>query len=428
MPAKKGHVKEEPIAHATKHAETGRPATRMSADEARRIALAAQGFANPRPSGRPDRKHLRRVLAQIGLLQIDSVNILVRSHYLPLFSRLGSYASELLDSAWLGSPSDRELFEYWGHMASLMPLELHPLLRWRMTEASERVNDSDTRIASLVRRRPGFMQSALKEVAERGPLSARELSDAGASKGGWWGWSDGKRMLEALFAAGRVAAAGRRGFERLYDLPERVLPAHVLTMPTPKTEDAQRALMRIAARALGVATEQDLCDYFRIRRVAGRQRISELVEGGELIPVTVEGWAQPAFVARDARAPRKLEAQALLSPFDSLIWERSRTERIFGFRYRIEIYTPSALRKHGYYVLPFLLGDRLVARVDLKSDRATRTLRVLGAHAEPGVRPSKVAEAMTRELVTLASWLGLERIEVRRRGNLAAKLRSARLS
>jgi uncharacterized protein YcaQ len=400
----------------------------MSADEARRIALAAQGFANPRPSARPARIHVRRVLKQIGLLQIDSVNVLVRSHYMPLFSRLGSYPSELLDSAWFGSPADRELFEYWGHMASLMPFELHPLMRWRMAEAAEHRERSNTAIPGYLHHRPGFVQAALREITERGPLSARELSGAGPSKGEWWGWSDGKRALEALFAAGRVAASGRRGFERLYDLPERVLPARVLALPTPKAEDAQRALMRIAARALGVATEKDLCDYFRIRRGAGRNRIQELVEARELIPIAVEGWPEPAFVARDAKEPRKLDAQALLSPFDSLIWERSRTERIFGFRYRIEIYTPSARREHGYYVLPFLLGDRLVARVDLKSDRASRTLQVLAAHSEPGVRLSAVAEAMTRELLTLASWLSLERIDVRRRGNLAPKLRSGRVA
>jgi uncharacterized protein YcaQ len=224
-----------------------------------------------------------------------------------------------------------------------------------------------------------------------------------------------------------VAAAGRRGFERLYDLPERVIPARVLAMPTPAIEDAQRALMRIAARALGVGTEKDLCDYFRIRIGAGRTRIRELVESGELIPVNVEGWPQPAFVARDANSPRKLDARALLSPFDSLVWERARTERIFGFRYRIEIYTPSANRKYGYYVLPFLLGDRLVARVDLKSDRATRTLLVQGAHCEPGVRPGAVAEPLMRELTTMASWLGLEQIKVTRRGDLAKKLRSTRV-
>jgi uncharacterized protein len=396
----------------------------MSADEARWIALAAQGFAEPRPLGRRDRRHLRRVIAQIGLLQIDSVNVLVRSHYMPLFSRLGDYAPELLDAAWLGAPATRELFEYWGHMASLMPFEMHPLLRWRMAEAADKNEDIFGR---LNRNRPGFMQAALDEIRERGALVAREITGAGASKGGWWGWSDGKHALEALFAAGRVAAAGRRGFERLYDLPERVIPARVLAMPTPAIEDAQRALMRIAARALGVGTEKDLCDYFRIRVGAGRPRIRELIETGELIPVSVEGWREPAFVARDAKSPRKLDARALLSPFDSLIWERARTERIFSFRYRIEIYTPSANRKFGYYVLPFLLGDKLVARVDLKSDRATRTLLVQGAHCEPGVRPSTVAEPLMRELVTMASWLGLEQIKVTRRGDLAKKLHSIRV-
>jgi uncharacterized protein len=398
--------------------------TEISADEARRIALAAQGFANPRPSARLDRRHLRRVIAQIGLLQIDSVNVLVRSHYMPLFSRLGNYAPELLDSSWIGAPANRELFEYWGHMASLMPFEMHPLLRWRMAAAAENHKDSDTRVGHLNRSRPGFMQAALDEIRERGELSAREITGAGARRGGWWGWSDGKRALEALFAAGRLAAAGRRGFERLYDLPERAIPARVLAMPTPAPEDAQRALMSIAARALGVGTERDLCDYFRIRTGSGRHRIKELVEAGELIPVSVEGWREPAYVARDARSPHKLDARALLSPFDSLIWYRARTERIFGFRYRIEIYTPLANRKFGYYVLPFLLGDRLVARIDLKSDRANRTLLVNGAHLEPGVRANPVAEPLMRELITMASWLGLEQIKVTRRGDLAKKLRS----
>ena len=397
----------------------------LSADEARRIALAAQGFADPRPTSRLDRRHLRRVIAQIGLLQIDSVNVLIRSHYMPLFSRLGAYAPELLDASWLGAPANRELFEYWGHMASLMPFDLHPLFRWRMAEAA---NDHRDIFGRLNRSRPGFMQAALDEIRERGALAARQISGAGASKGGWWGWSDGKRALEALFAAGQVAAAGRRGFERLYDLPERVIPARVLAMPTPAIEDAQRALMRIAASALGVGTEKDLCDYFRIRIGAGRHRIRELVETGELIPVTVEGWREQAYVARDSKSPRKVNASALLSPFDSLIWERARTERIFGFRYRIEIYTPSANRKYGYYVLPFLLGDRMVARVDLKSDRATGTLLVQGAHCEPGVRPSALAEPLMRELATIASWLGLERIKVTRRGDLAKKLRSTRVS
>jgi hypothetical protein len=341
---------------------------------------------------------------------------------MPLFSRLGNYAPELLDALWLGPPAERALFEYWGHMASLMPYEMHPLFRWRMAEAAR---DNKDIWGRLNRSRPGFMQAALDEIAERGALSAREISGAGASKGGWWGWSDGKHALEALFAAGKLAAAGRRGFERLYDLPQRVIPARVLAMPTPTPEDAQRALIRIAAIALGVGTEKDLCDYFRIRIGAGRRRIRELVETGELIPVSVEGWPQPAYLARDAKSPRKLDARALLSPFDSLIWYRARTERIFGFRYRIEIYTPLANRKYGYYVLPFLLGDRLVARVDLKSDRANRTLLVPGAHLEPGVRANTVTEPLMRELVTMASWLGLEKIKVTRSGELAKKLRSA---
>jgi uncharacterized protein YcaQ len=398
----------------------------LSAHEARRIALAAQGFSRPRPAARPDRRHLRRVIAQIGLLQIDSVNVLVRSHYLPLFSRLGGYQPEILDASWLGAPAARELFEYWGHMASLIPLETHPLLRWRMAEAAANQRDIFNRPTSLEQQRPGFIQAALDQIAERGALSAREITGAGASAGGWWGWSDGKRALEALFVAGRVAAAGRRGFERLYDLPERVIPARVLAMPTPAPEDAQRSLIRISARALGVGTEKDLCDYFRIRIGPGRTRIRDLVEDGELTPVAVEGWPQPAFIARDASLPRTVDAHALLSPFDSLIWDRARTERIFGFRYRIEIYTPSQQRKYGYYVLPFLLGDRLAARVDLKSDRATATLLVRGAHSEPGVRPDAVAEPLMREITAIASWLGLERIKVTRRGNLARMLHPPR--
>jgi uncharacterized protein YcaQ len=396
---------------------------KISADEARRIALTAQGFATPRPTARPDRRHIRRVIAQIGLLQIDSVNVLVRSHYLPLFSRLGSYAPEMLDASWLGAPAERELFEYWGHMASLMSFEMHPLLRWRMAEWAEKHSDSFGRSH---RSRPGFMQAALDEIRERGPLAAREITGAGASKGGWWGWSDGKRALEMLFAQGRIAAAGRRGFERLYDLPERVIPARVLAMPTPAREDAQRELMRIAARALGVGTEKDLCDYFRIRITPGRQRIKELVEAGELIPISVEGWRAPAYVHREAKLPRKVDARALLSPFDSLVWERARTERVFGFRYRIEIYTPGPKRKYGYYVLPFLLGDRLVARVDLKSDRASGALLVKGAHCEPGVRVGAVAEPLMREVATMASWLGLERIVVTRRGEFGRALHSLR--
>ncbi len=405
--------------------------TRLSADQARRIVLAAQGLADSRPNlqpgSQPDARHLRRVLGQVGLLQIDSVNVLVRAHYMPLFSRLGPYPTTLLETAAYGPMPRRQLFEYWGRMASLMPVELHPLMRWRMEDAGQ-IEWWHREFAKLNRRRPGFPQAVLAEVAARGPISARELSDGGPRKGPWWGWSDGKIALEAMFSAGQVAAASRRGFERLYDLPERVIPARVLATPTPSREDAHRALLRIAAGAMGVATEKDLCGYFRIARESGKARIAELVEQNELIPVEVEGWAQPAFVGRTARAPRNVDARALLTPFDSLIWERERTERIFGFRYRIEIYTPSAKRTHGYYVLPFLLGDRLVARVDLKADRAAKTLAVLSAHAESGVNVSETGEALQHELQALASWLGLERIRVARRGNLSRSLKSCNVA
>jgi uncharacterized protein len=394
----------------------------MSAAEARRIALAAQGFADQRPS-RPDLRHIRRVLAQIGLLQIDSVNVLVRSHYLPLFSRLGPYPSSILENVSWGSAPKRELFEYWGHMASLLPHDLHRLLRWRMQDAEQMLWHHGG-IVALNQRRPGFLRAVLEEVAARGPLSARELTDGGPRRGKWWGWSDGKIAMEHLFAIGRVGTAGRRGFERIYDLPERIMPARVLDAPTPSREEAHRELMRIAARALGVATARDLCDYFRIALVPGRKCIEELVEACELIPVAVEGWGQPAYLERDARVPRKVDGCAVLSPFDSLVWERARTERVFGFHYRIEIYTPSAHRKHGYYVLPFLLGDRLVARVDLKADRASSTLQVIAAHAEAEVDRSEVGEAMMGEMRAMASWLGLERLTIARRGNLARNLRA----
>ena len=397
--------------------------TKISADEARRIVLAAQGFADVRPNLRPDARHLRRVLGQVGLLQIDSVNVLVRAHYMPLFSRLGPYPSTLLETAAYGPMHKRQLFEYWGRMASLLPVDLHPLMRWRMEDAGHS-EWWHRRFAKLNRRRPGFRHAVLAEVAARGAISARDLSDGGPRRGPWWGWSDGKIALEGLFFAGQVAVAARRGFERLYDLPERVIPTRVLATPTPSRDDAQRALVQIAARAMGVATAKDLCGYFRIARETGDARIAELVEQHELIPVEVEGWTQQAFVARGARSPRNVDARALLTPFDSLIWERERTERIFGFRYRIEIYTPLAQRTHGYYVLPFLLGDRMVARVDLKADRAARTLAVLAAHAESGVNVAKVGDALMRELQSLAVWLGLERIRVIRRGNLSRSLKS----
>jgi uncharacterized protein len=396
----------------------------LSAAQARRIALAAQGFADPRPAGRVDARHLRRALGRIGLLQIDSVNVLIRSHYLPLFARLGPYPRDVLDRMAWGGPR-RELFEYWAHEASLVPLGLLPSLRWRMERASLDAWGSMRRIA---RDNPGFVEKVRALVAEQGPIGAGAVEvDRAKRPGTMWNWHDGKVALEWLFYRGEVAAATRRNFERLYDLTERVIPAEILAAPTPSPDDAQRELVRVAARALGVATERDLRDYFRLQPADSQARVGELVDAGELVPVTVAGWRQPAYLWPDARLPRRVDARALLSPFDSLIWERQRTERIFDFRYRLEIYTPAARRVHGYYVLPFLLGDRIVARVDLKSDRQARVLRVQAAYAEAadGSVAGELVPELARELAQLAEWLGLDGVAVADRGDLAGPLRAA---
>lgn len=393
----------------------------LSLAAARRIALAAQGFAKERPP-RIDRRQVGRVVDALGLLQIDSVNVLARAHYLPLFSRLGPYSPEFLERAAWGRRSERRLFEYWGHEASLLPLAQQPLLRWRM-ERARRGEGIYRRLALLARERPDFIDAVLREVAERGPLSASELGEGSRGRSAWWGWSEGKRALEYLFWSGAVTTATRRNFERVYDLPERVLPAAVIAAPTPSEPEAIRQLLVIAARSLGIAAAGDLRDYFRLDPADTYPRLAELVAEGALVQVAVEGWKQPAYLDPEARRPRRVEARALISPFDPLVWERVRTERLFDFRYRIEIYTPAHKREHGYYVLPFLLGERLVARVDLKADRADRTLRVRAAHAEGGVDQVEVAGALAAELETMASWLGLEQLRVDRRGDLSAALR-----
>jgi uncharacterized protein len=381
-----------------------RSRTALSAAEARRLALAAQGFADPRPDKRPGGWDLRRILRRVGLLQIDSVNVLERAHYLPAFSRLGPYPRELLDHASQRAP--RRLFEYWGHEASLLPVALHPLLRWRMERAADDAWGGMRRIQSD---RPDLVARVLAQVGERGPVAASELAEEFPRRSGpWWDWSDVKRALEWLFWSGQVSSARRRRFERLYDLPERVLPASVLGAPTPPVADAQRELVRIAARSLGVAAERDLRDYFRLPTAETRLRIAELVETGELAPVAVEGWGRtPAYLAAGARIPRAIAARALIGPFDSLLWERSRVQRLFGFEYRLEIYVPKRKRRHGYYVLPFLLGDRLVARVDLKADRAANVLLARAVHLEDGA-PRETREQLRAELEAMAGWLGLD--------------------
>jgi uncharacterized protein YcaQ len=385
---------------------------------ARRIALAAQGFAERRPSAAPGRRHLRKVIDRLGLFQIDSVNVLARAHYMPLFSRLGPYEPGLLDAA--ASRRPRLLFEYWAHEASFLPVETQPLMRWRM----ERARDGHgiyKRLAAFGVEKRDFIEEVLKEVEKTGPLAASDFEGHSGS-GGWWGWSEAKHALEWLFWAGYITTRTRRpSFERVYDLTERVLPAHVMEAPTPSQADAHRALLAIAARALGVATYGDLRDYFRLPVEGIAERISELVEEGELLPVAVKGWRQPAYLHREARLPRRIAARALLAPFDPLVWERSRAERLFSFRYRIEIYTPAERRVHGYYVLPFLLGDQLVARVDLKADRGAGVLRVQAAHAEEGA-PANTAQELYSELRIMAGWLGLADMQIMPSGDLAPAL------
>lgn len=399
--------------------------TNLSAAEARRLALAAQGFAKPRPDGPADWRSLRRVVKNLGLLQIDSVNVLVRAHYLPLFSRLGHYARPEFDAKAYRPRETASLFEYWAHEASLLPVECQPLLRWRM-ERARRHEGIYSQLARFARERPEFVEAVLAEITARGPLAAAELSQGGSGNGGWWGWHDGKFALEYLFWAGLVTTAARRGtFERVYDLPERVLPRRILDLPTPGEPDAHRELVRMAASALGIATAADLRDYFRLAPRETARAIEELAEAGELVPATVEGWRQPAYLDPNARIPRRVEARALLAPFDPLVWERARTERLFGFRYRLEIYTPGPKRIHGYYVLPFLLGDRLLARVDLKADRANGALLVHAAHGEPDIERGAVAEALLPELRLLATWLGLERVRIGNRGDLVQHLGAA---
>jgi uncharacterized protein len=406
----------------------------LSLAEARRLAVAAQGFG-ARPAA-ASIQHVRKLAQRIHAFQIDSVNVFARAHYVPAYARLGPYPMGALDSL---AYEKRELFEFWGHAACLMPLSLYPYVRYRMhTDEAREYMDSD---------RGAYVKRAYLEVAEGGPMAATDLSDPGKRRGPWWGWASGKAALEYLYDAGLLAIAGRRAFERLYDLTERVIPPAALEMSVPR-EAAMKELMCRAAAACGIGTASDIAGYFNVdgwrdrippgaywehgseqspprarSRPIARRLVAELVEEGRLIPVRLESWTEQAYLHPEARIPRRVDARALVTPFDSLVWDRSRIARLFGMKYSIELYTPPPKRIYGYYVCPFLQGDDLVARCDLKADRQRRTLIVQSAFLEPGRDSLSVAANLAEELAEVRRWLGLERTEVVERGDLAPVLR-----
>ncbi len=394
---------------------------RLTIGQARRVALAAQGFGVARPTRPVTMRDLQATVNRLGQFQIDSINVVTRAHFLPLFSRLGAYDPGLLTRAAHQPP--RRLFEYWGHAASLIDVQLQPLLRFRMSAGFRDVWGGVERVA---RENPKLVDFVRDEVRARGPISARELEiEEVRDRSNWgWNWSGVKTVLEWLFYCGDVTSARRNSqFERVYDVPDRVLPSSVLDQPTPTPEESVIGLVRRAAQALGVAGEYSLRDYFRTRPVMTRDAIAHLVEAGELIPVVVQGSDRaPHYLWHQAKVPRRIDARALLSPFDSMIFERARLERLFDFRYRIEIYVPEPRRIHGYYVYPFLLGEHFVARVDLKADRSRGVLRVNSAWLEPGHDPEYVAAELGAELQRLAAWQGLSAVEVLPRGDLAQYL------
>jgi uncharacterized protein YcaQ len=395
--------------------------TALTRDQARRVAVAAQGFAEPKPRGPITRAHLSRLISKIQVLQLDSVSVSVRAHYAPVFSRLGPYDRDVLDrAAWSHSArSPRLLVEYWAHEAALMSVDDWPLLRWRMRQYQHGRWGTH-----IVEANPQLADDIVAAVAELGPSTAGEIeahleAEPRRGKGPWWDRSDTKWVAEALFASGVLTTATRVGFARHYDLTERVLPPEVLARHIPDDEAVRELTLR-AARALGVGTEADIRDYFRLSAGQVKPAIAQLVAGGELERVEVDGWPAPAYLRAGQVVPRVDRGTALLCPFDPLIFFRPRVQRLFGFHYRIEIYTPAAKRQYGYYVWPFLLDGRLVGRVDLK--RVDEKLHVLGAFVEPGEPPPRVAAALAGELQLMASWLGLAKVSVGSRGDLAAKL------
>jgi uncharacterized protein YcaQ len=400
------------------------PPKKVSLAQARRIALAAQGFGRGRPA-RVTMRQVRATIDRIGLIQIDSVNVLARAHLMPLFSRLGPYDVALLKRAAEKPP--RRLVEYWAHEASFVPPGTHRLLRWRMGRADREA----WRTVRAAAGDPELLEAVLAEIERSGPITAAELGervdpDHVPSRENWgWNWPPVKSAVEYLFWSGRITAHSRTSqFARRYDLAERVLPPEVHAAPDPDPEDAIAALVEISARAHGIASVRCLRDYFRLSPRETVGAVERLVAEGALVPVELEGTDAPWYLHHEAKRPRRIRARALLAPFDPLVFERDRVERLFGFRYRIEIYTPRAKRRHGYYVLPFLLDEALVARADLKADRQASALLVKGAFAEEDA-PAETAAELAGELELMAGWLGLERVEVEANGDLAPELARA---
>ena len=378
----------------------------LSIADARSIALAAQGFDTARPKTKATQRHVDALISRLGVIQIDSVNVLVRSQELPLFARLGNHDRNAIPKA----TEAQKLFEYWGHEAAHLPVDLHPLFRWKMN-AARTGKVTHWGLTSFYEENKAFVKRTLKHVTTNGPTTSRELSTRTEKKGTWWDWDEAKVALEYLFLTGQLMSRGRGSdFARIYDTPERVLPQRVFDAATPSERDARKQLLVRSAIAQGVATASDLADYYRQRLATVKPLIAELVEEGELREVAVDGWTEKAFVHRNAKLPKQLHATALLSPFDSLVWCRPRNERLFNFHYRIEIYTPKEKRKFGYYVLPFMMNGQLVGRVDLKADRANSKLLVHSVHTEKGIKRSTINDSLNNELRAMASWLGLDKV------------------
>ncbi len=387
---------------------------RLSISQARRMALGAQGFNDPPATGRVDARHFRRVVNRVKLVQLDSVNVLARAHYMPFYSRLGPYPRDQLDR-WLWRSG--EMFEYWGHVASLIPTADRPLFAGRMKGGWHWPG-----INRIAKENPGLIDRVYDTIRDNGPVKVGDVDEEARTEA-WWGWSDTKMALEYLFLVGKLTVADRPNFTRVYDLPERVHP-EALAFPAVDPTEAAIGKVRRSINALGVATVADLADYYRLKMTTIRPLVKELVAAGEMEEVTVEGWSEPGYADPAAPLPRSIDSSGFLSPFDPVVWFRPRSERLFDFHYRIEIYTPAPKRIYGYYVLPYRIGERMAGRADLKADRKTGRLLVQGAFHEPDEMPGRVADRMAGDLRQMAEWLGLEVVQVNGKGNLAGELAS----